>query len=974
MTRPGRDARDGRNHVDMRTASARVHLEARLIFTILARPRTTVLVAALIATLQLNAHAASAPTVTTNAAGSIAATSATLAGTVDPNGASAISSFNYGTTTSYGSTLDASPRRVYGSSGPTDVSAAISGLSCGTTYHFRLAATSRAGNANGSDRSFTTSACAQATTPPTATTAAATAIAATGATLNGNAAAGSAAATVAFDWGTTTGYGTSLAATPATFAAGAGGSVSASLAGLTCATTYHYRANASSSAGNGTGTDQSFTTSACTQASTPPTATTSAASAIATTSATLNGVAKAGSTTASLGFDWGASTSYGSQVAPSPATVVANGSANATAALGALACGTTYHYRFWAASSSGNAAGSDQSFTTTACTTPPPTGAYPWPTWTGLVPAVPASTTGITYFVDATAGNDANAGTTVGAAFKSIGKAVSKLAAGDTILIRKGLYREPINVQSRPAGTAAKPITIGSYGDGEVIVDGSTKVGTWTLVSGTVWRSTASFTPIAVVVNDVPLKQVREGQNGSTAPQDGITGVTNGSGKWYVDYVTHTITADFGAVIGNADPNSADIVVPNDNGGQFHVFYGSNAFYTFKGLTIRGSGSNGIWGDHGNNITVEACDIKFNGKSGISFQYGNDNAALYNRVYQNVLLNWPRGNNGFAEAGGGWAGALGWAYGLRPVARGNLVYMNGGEGIITFGSDVGYATGSALFEQNVSYDNWSVNLYFDNQANNTARQNFLFAHPTDPATFLYVGNPYPYNSQDRGTVCLMLADEEWSSGNVNGYANLANTKVYDNVIAGCRIGIRDYAEGTNAQKNHGLKNTVISNNTIIMPATSVANAATRGIFLLDNKTPSGTQRNVNSVIQNNIVVALTSDPVIFSELPGAIGVNLDYNVYWSPAAKPFGAGYNTVTSYDFAGWGTAMGGMERNSKFADPKLVDVTAFRGTGAVWDYSKADLATGSPAINAGTPQAFSPAVNFRGTARSPWNIGAF
>src|SRR5262249_54414863 len=159
----------------------------------------------------------------------------------------------------------------------------------------------------------------------------------------------------------------------------------------------------------------------------------------------------------------------------------------------------------------------------------------------------------------------------------------------DTVLIHGGFYREGIDLGNARSGSAGKPITYGSFGDGAVILDGSTQVTGWTKMTGTVWQASVSFTPIAVVVNEVPLKQVRQGQRGPNARQEGIAGVTAGSGKW--GFASGKVTADFGAV----DPNSADVIVPKQSQDQQHVFfYGS--YFTFKGLTIRGAGSNGIWG------------------------------------------------------------------------------------------------------------------------------------------------------------------------------------------------------------------------------------------------------------------------------------------------------------------------------------------------------------------------------------------
>jgi hypothetical protein len=621
-----------------------------------------------------------------------------------------------------------------------------------------------------------------------------------------------------------------------------------------------------------------------------------------------------------------------------------------------------------------------------------PTSLFPWPLWTGVVPAVPPSTTGSTYYIDGTNGADANLGTSPATAFKTIAKGLTKILAGDTLLIRKGFYRENVDLlrAAVPTGTAAKPITIGSFGDGEVILDGSTKVGPWTRVgtTGTVWQATKTFNPVAVVVNGVPLKQVTQGQNGSTAPQVGLAGVTSGSGKWHNGATL--ITADMGGV----DPNSADIVMPNDDRAQQHVYFYYQNYIRFRGLTIRGSGNAGIWG-YGSHITVEDCDIKFNGKAGVVFQSDGtpgleftDNSVLNSRIYHNVLTNWPRGNNFNAEAGGGWPGALGWAGNMRPLARGNLVYMNGGEGIITYGTTAGKQSGSALFEQNVAYDNWSVNMYFDNQPNNAARNNILFNHPIDynPVTtnFLYVGPEYPYNQLGKFAACLMLADEQNSSDSTNNYANLANSKVYNNLIAGCRIGIRDYGEGATTSLYHGMKNTLIANNTIIMPSNPNAfpnTGGTFGIFLQDNTTPSGTNRNMGSVIANNIIVGYNNDPLIFSARTGAIvGITLQNNLYFSPSAKPFGSGNAVVSTYNFTQWKTNVGaGQENGSLFTDPLLENVSHFQTAGpAPYLFGNArpkTSPTASPALGAGASQAATFANNIELAPRgATWNIGVF
>lgn len=94
------------------------------------------------------------PTATTLAASEITATGATLNGTVNANGTSTTVTFNYGTSTGYGSSIAASPSSATGNS-DTGVTANLSGLTPGTTYHFRVTGTG-ASTTNGNDLTFTT--------------------------------------------------------------------------------------------------------------------------------------------------------------------------------------------------------------------------------------------------------------------------------------------------------------------------------------------------------------------------------------------------------------------------------------------------------------------------------------------------------------------------------------------------------------------------------------------------------------------------------------------------------------------------------------------------------------------------------------------------------------------------------------------------------------------------------------------------
>ena len=106
------------------------------------------------------------PTATTLAAGSVTTDGATLNGTVNANGESTTVTFEYGLTTSYGSSVAATPGTVTGTSN-TSVSASISGLEEATTYNFRVKAVSAGGTTYGSNQTFTTDTAVQPVEPPT---------------------------------------------------------------------------------------------------------------------------------------------------------------------------------------------------------------------------------------------------------------------------------------------------------------------------------------------------------------------------------------------------------------------------------------------------------------------------------------------------------------------------------------------------------------------------------------------------------------------------------------------------------------------------------------------------------------------------------------------------------------------------------------------------------------------------------------
>jgi RHS repeat-associated protein len=96
------------------------------------------------------------PVAETKSATGVKATEATLKGSVNPKGLATTYWFEYGPTAAYGTSIPAEPKSAGSGSSPVEVGETVSGLEEGTTYHYRLVATSAGGTAYGEDKTLTT--------------------------------------------------------------------------------------------------------------------------------------------------------------------------------------------------------------------------------------------------------------------------------------------------------------------------------------------------------------------------------------------------------------------------------------------------------------------------------------------------------------------------------------------------------------------------------------------------------------------------------------------------------------------------------------------------------------------------------------------------------------------------------------------------------------------------------------------------
>jgi len=302
------------------------------------------------------------PTATTGSAGSVSMTSATLSGTVNPNSTDTTYSFQYGTTSSLGS----STGKVDAGAGTADVqaSASVTGLKAGTTYIFRVIATNAYGTAKGAEQTFTTAA---APGKPTAIAGGSANVLTTSATVTGSVDPNGSATKYYFEYGTTE----SLGSRTSELDAGAGATsvqVSTNLTGLKAGTAYFFRLVATNAYGTAEGAEQTFTTITAPTAPGKPAATTGGASSVLTTSAMLTGSVDPNGAETTYHFEYGTSAASG---LTTPVTDAGAGSTatQVSAEVKGLKPNTSYLFTLVATNSHGTSEGIAQVMTTaeTSC-------------------------------------------------------------------------------------------------------------------------------------------------------------------------------------------------------------------------------------------------------------------------------------------------------------------------------------------------------------------------------------------------------------------------------------------------------------------------------------------------------------------------------------------------------------------------------------------------------------------------------
>lgn len=313
---------------------------------------------------QTNSNFTNQPTVFTNSAGNVSLNSAALNASVNPNGLSTTTWFEYGTSSNYFNNATPSQLIVGSNNSNNAVSYFIYNLSANNTYYFRAVAQNSAGTTYGNVLSFATFTSPAMNWNPTVTTISANSISINSATLNSWVNPNNSSTTVWFEYGISNSSFPYISSSQNIGSGNATLSASSNIINLSPNTTYYFRAAAQNSYGASYGSVLSFTTATLQTNNLAPFVTTNSATAITKTSANLNGTINPNGSSTNVWFEYG--TSSGSLDNSTSQQNIGNGVSYApiTLSVSNLSNNTVYYFRPVAQNYAGITRGAINSFVT----------------------------------------------------------------------------------------------------------------------------------------------------------------------------------------------------------------------------------------------------------------------------------------------------------------------------------------------------------------------------------------------------------------------------------------------------------------------------------------------------------------------------------------------------------------------------------------------------------------------------------
>jgi parallel beta-helix repeat protein len=313
------------------------------------------------------------------------------------------------------------------------------------------------------------------------------------------------------------------------------------------------------------------------------------------------------------------------------------------------------------------------------------------------------------YFVDGINGDNANNGTSLATAWKTIQKAANSTPPNSTVMIKGGTYHE--NIVMNVSGTAGQPITFQNYAEEEVLIDG-------TGTAGNTMLSMTNKNHLRFMNLTIQNKTVNEAQGILVE----TTGANTSTGLSFDNIRVRNInwTASAATIPTDTDNAQAFIIYGRDGGVSNLTISDCEVSDNILGFSEAISLDGNIDG-----FTIIDCKVHDNTNIGIGLigNYGTSTIPATdhtrngivsgNTCYRNVSL--------YATSGGIYVDG-----GSNIVVEKNTCYENGN------GIEVGCEEDEITVRNNVLFNNENVGLYVGGYTTETTGQvvNCVFRNNT----------------------------------------------------------------------------------------------------------------------------------------------------------------------------------------------------------------------------------------------------
>jgi len=587
-----------------------------------------------------------------------------------------------------------------------------------------------------------------------------------------------------------------------------------------------------------------------------------------------------------------------------------------------------------------------------------------------------------TYYVDSTAGNDANSGTSSSTPWKTVAKVNSaSFAPGDRILFKRGgTWRDELRISS--SGLQGQPILVDAYGSGA-----APKISGADVIPGTAWKActTCGSNVWEAVVKTQPNVVVLGGKKGnhksgatalsapgdwywsggtlyahssgnpaSSYPSPGVEAGSRGLalGLFGVSYVT-VQGLEFDAANG-LPTNGVIYAQPNASRGE------STHDVDFNGVTVTNGAGDGIHLVNCNYCMVQNATITGMARAGImlvsnSTQYPiTAGATVGNRVFGNHYDGISVWGCAIGSTCGSGVAAKG-AFLTGLIISGNTTHDNGAGIYVRW-------TNHSSVEENSSYNNTDTSMKAEGygigveaSSNNTIEKNLLYGNRTRGVEL----------SNDAGAGTTLTG----SSNNIVAY-----NAIHDNGDHGI------FTNDAPTQSNQFLYNVIWNHekgDCFLANGTGhvfYGNTCWNNSTGVDLYTSSATPTTGNIKIENNIFSRNNVRAVHIEKGVTLSSLTVNYNAYDQNSGTEFAwsGGAGLLKAWQALGF-------DKNSIIASPNFLSAVS---TAAAGDFA---VQAASPTVGMGTNLGAAFAMGLKagstwpsGVQTSPqgleWEIGSF